>query len=97
MKKLLAVLALAALAAQAAAEQIVQGTVRRVLAAPEPEEPWEDTHLSYEDPADGAPREHVVVRLDDGREVVILYAGPRHIEPGQRVRVFLGRRAPVLL
>lgn len=96
MKTLLAALAMA-LATQAAAEQIVQGTVRSVLAAPEPEEPWEDTHLSYEDPADREPREQVRVRLDDGREVVILYAGPRRIEPGQRVRVYLGRRAPVLL
>ena len=97
MKRLLAVLVLAMAAQHAAAEQVVKGIVRSVLAAPEPEEPWEATHLSYEDPADGPPREEVRVRLDDGREVVILYAGPRRIEPGQRVRVFLGRRAPVLL
>lgn len=96
MRKLLALLALA-LATQAAAEQIVHGTVHSVLAAPDPEEPWEDTRLSYEDPADGAPREEVRVRLDDGREVVILYLGPRRLEPGQRVRVYLGNRAPVLL
>lgn len=96
MKRLVAAIAIA-LAAHAAAEQIVQGTVRSVLAAPEPEERWEDTHLSYEDPADGEPREQVRVHLDDGREVVILYAGPRRIEPGQRVRVYLGRRAAVLL
>ena len=36
--------------ARAAAGDTVQGTVRSVLAAPEPEEPWERTHLSYEDP-----------------------------------------------
>ena len=97
MRKLLAILALAMATQQAAAERIVQGTVHSVLAAPEAEEPWEDTHLSYEDPADSEPREQVRVRLDDGREIVILYAGPRRIEPGQRVRVYLGSRAPVLL
>jgi hypothetical protein len=96
MRKLLALLAVA-LATQAAAEQIVQGTVDSVLAAPDPEEPWEDTHLSYEDPADGEPREQVRVRLDDGREVVIFYAGPRRLEAGQRVRLYLGGRSPVLL
>lgn len=83
--------------ARAAAGDIVQGTVRSVLAAPDPEEPWEHTHLSYEDPLDGAPREQVVVRLDDGSEVALLYAGPRQVEPGERVRVYLGEGAWFLL
>jgi outer membrane lipoprotein SlyB len=83
--------------AREVAGDIVQGTVRSVLAAPDPEEPWERTHLSYEDPLDEAPREQVVVRLDDGSEVTLLYGGPRHIEPGERVRVYLGERAWVLL
>jgi hypothetical protein len=83
--------------ARAAAGDIVPGTVRSVLAAPEPEEPWEHTHLSYEDSLDEAPREQVVVRLDDGSEVRLLYAGPRHIEPGERVRVYLGKGAWFLL
>lgn len=83
--------------AREAAGDIVQGTVRSVLAAPDPEEPWERTHLSYEDPLDEAPREHVVVRLDDGSEVALLYAGPRQIEPGERVRVYLGEGAWFLL
>jgi hypothetical protein len=83
--------------AREAAGDIVPGTVRSVLAAPEPEEAWEDSHLSYEDPLDAAPREQVVVRLDDGSEVTLLYAGPREIEPGERVRVYLGGRAAFLL
>lgn len=83
--------------AREAAGDIVQGTVRSVLAAPDPEEPWERTHLSYEDPLDEAPREQVVVRLDDGSEVSLLHAGPRRIEPGERVRVYLGEGAWFLL
>lgn len=83
--------------ARAAAGDIAQGTVRSVLAAPDREEPWERTHLSYEDPLDDAPREQVVVRLDDGSEVMLLYAGPRHLEPGERVRVYLGGGASFLL
>jgi hypothetical protein len=83
--------------ARAGAGDIVPGTVRSVLAAPEREEPWEHTHLSYEDPLDGAPREQVVVRLDDGSEVALLYAGPRQVEPGERVRVYLGEGAWFLL
>ena len=83
--------------ARAVAGDIVRGTVRSVLAAPDPEEPWERTHLSYEDPLDEAPREQVVVRLDDGSEVSLLYAGPRHIEPGERVRVYVGEGAWFLL
>ena len=83
--------------ARAVTGDIVRGTVRSVLAAPEPEEPWEHTHLSYEDPLDGAPREQVVVRLDDGSEVALLYAGPRQVEPGERVRVYLGEGAWFLL
>src|SRR5688572_17107879 len=83
--------------ARAAAGDIVQGTVRSVLAAPEPEEAWERTHLSYEDPLDEAPREQVVVRLDDGSEVTLLYAGPRDIQAGERVRVYLGEDASFLL
>ena len=83
--------------ARAAAGDIVQGTVRSVLAAPDAEEPWEHTHLSYEDALDGAPREQVVVRLDDGSEVALLYAGPRQIERGERVRVYLGEGAWFLL
>lgn len=83
--------------ARAVAGDIVPGTVRSVLAAPEAEEPWEATHLSYDDPLDAAPREQVVVRLDNGSEVTLLYAGPRRIEPGERVRVFLGGETAVLL
>jgi hypothetical protein len=83
--------------ARAAVGDIVPGTVRSVLAAPEPEEPWEHTHLSYEDPLDDSPREQVVVRLDDGSEVTLLYAGPRHIEAGQRVRVYVGEGGSFLL
>ena len=83
--------------AREAAGDIVQGTVRSVLAAPDPEEPWERTHLSYEDPLDEAPREQVVVRLDDGSEVSLLYAGPRDIKPGERVRVYVGEGASFLL
>jgi hypothetical protein len=83
--------------AREAAGDIVQGTVRSVLAAPEPEEAWERTRLSYEDPLDEAPREQVVVRLDDGSEVTLLYAGPRDVEPGERVRVYLGGQAAFLL
>ncbi len=83
--------------ARAAAGDIVPGTVRSVLAAPEPEEPWEHTHLSYEDPLDEAPREHVVVRLDDGSEVTLLHAGPRRIQAGERVRVYVGEGGSFLL
>ena len=83
--------------ARAVTGDIVQGTVRSVLAAPEPEEPWEHTHLSYEDPLDDPPREQVVVRLDDGSEVTLLYAGPRHIQAGERVRVYVGEGGSFLL
>jgi hypothetical protein len=83
--------------ARAAAGDIVPGTVRSVLAAPEREEPWEHTHLSYEDPLDEAAREHVVVRLDDGSEVTLLYAGPRRIQAGERVRVYVGQGGSFLL
>jgi hypothetical protein len=84
--------------ARAAAGDIVPGTVRSVLAAPEREAPWEHTpHLSYEDPLDEAAREHVVVRLDDGSEVTLLYAGPRHIQAGERVRVYVGEGGSFLL
>ena len=84
-------------AERAGVPRAVEGTVRSVLAAPEPEEAWEDSHLSYEDPLDAAPREQVGVRLDDGSEVTLLYAGPRAIEPGERVRVYLGEGASFLL
>jgi len=84
-------------AGRAGVPRAVEGTVRSVLAAPEPEETPEDSHLSYEDPLDAAPREQVVVRLDDGSEVTLLYAGPRELEAGERVRVYLGEGASFLL
>jgi hypothetical protein len=96
-RALAALLAALALWGCQPADPAVPGTVSLVLAAPEPEEPWEDTRLGYEDPTDDAPRDQVVVRLDDGSEVTVLYAGPRILEPGERVRVYLGERSAFLL
>jgi hypothetical protein len=39
----------------------------------------------------------VVVRLDDGSEVTLLYAGPRRIQAGERVRVYVGEGGSFLL
>ena len=52
--------------ARAVTGDIVRGTVRSVLAAPEPEEPWEHTHLSYEDPLDEADAIAVTVEPEGG-------------------------------
>ena len=80
--------------ARAAAGDIVQGTVRSIGEVVPVEA--DEAHTRYEDPLE-EPRLHVVVALDDGSEVTLLYAGPRDIERGQRVRVYLGERAAVLL
>ncbi|MEA3193759.1 MAG: hypothetical protein QOD26_2092 [Betaproteobacteria bacterium] len=39
----------------------------------------------------------LVVRLNDGRTVTIVYSGPRHFEAGQRVRVHADEKAAFVL
>ena len=46
------------------------------------DEPADDAEPAYGD--------RVVVRLDDGRTVYLIYTGPRRFEPGQPVRVRVG-------
>ena len=80
--------------ARAAAGDIVQGTVRSIGEVVPMEEL--EPHTRYEDPLEEE-RRQIVVKLDDGSEVVIVYSGPREVEPGERVRVYLGEGASFLL
>jgi hypothetical protein len=49
------------------------------------------------DDADPSYGDRVVVRLDDGRTVYLVYTGPRHFEAGQPVRVHVGDSAVFIL
>jgi hypothetical protein len=49
--------------------------------APPEDEPDDDAEPTYGD--------RLVVRLDDGRTVYLVYTGPRHFEAGEAVRVHL--------
>jgi len=39
----------------------------------------------------------LVIRLDDGAGVTLTHDGPQRFEPGQRVRVFVGRRMQIIV
>src|SRR3989304_2371310 len=67
----------------APAGDIVQGTVRSIGEVVPMEEL--EPHTRYEDPLEEE-RRQIVVKLDDGSEVVIVYSGPREGEPGERGR-----------
>jgi len=80
--------------ARAVAGDIVKGTVRSIGEVVPIEESEPPAH--EEDPLQEE-RRQIVVRLDDGSEVTIVYAGPRELAPGERVRVYLGEGASFLL
>jgi hypothetical protein len=61
-------------------------------AAPAPEETEDD-----DEDASALYGERVIVRLDDGRFVYVLYTGPRQFHAGQPVRVGVGEWGAFIL
>lgn len=76
------------LAGCAPPEDCAVGTVESVqeLALDEPSE----AAKHYDDLLEPEPAEQVIVRTDDGKEVVLMHEGSRHYERGQRVCIFDG-------
>jgi ABC-type uncharacterized transport system auxiliary subunit len=56
----------------------------------------QDMHSYYEHPLRPDVQERIVVRLDDGSVVTVIDEGESRVEPGQRVRVFVGARGAFL-
>ena len=65
----------------------------RSLSAP----PDENGRDEDEDDSDRRYGDRVIVRLDDGRSVYVLYTGPRRLHVGEAVRVGLGESSAFIL
>ena len=71
---------------------IVESVEQVELGTPAPADP--DVGDDYAEPRFG---DQIVVRLEDGRAVILVYTGERHFQAGQRVRVHVSDLGVFLL
>jgi len=79
-----------------AAQNLLPGVVESVAQLEPDSAPEPDPQRDQDDLAAPSGTE-LVVRLDDGRTVMLTYSGPRRFEAGQRVRVHLDERSAFVM
>ena len=79
-----------------AAQNLLPGVVESVAQVEPDSAPEPDPQRDQDDLAAPSGTE-LVVRLDDGRTVVLSYTGPRNFAAGQRVRVHLDERSAFVM